>query len=95
MREEGLAPARPRPRPYASYAGEEGRAPAPNLLLLDAACDLHGFSAARPGEALVTDVTEFRLPDEGLRTISWTPCGSGREVRSLVQRSRPEGRLKL
>ena len=45
-------------------AGEEGRAAAPNLLLVDAGRDLHDFSAAAPGEVLVTDITEFRLPDD-------------------------------
>ena len=64
MREEGLEAARPRRRRYSSYAGEEGRACAPNLLLVDASRDLHDFSAAAPGGAMVTDVTEFRLPDD-------------------------------
>ncbi|RDC40668.1 hypothetical protein C1850_11480, partial [Adlercreutzia equolifaciens subsp. celatus] len=36
----------------------------PNLLLVDAGRDLHDFSAAAPGEVLVTDITEFRLPDD-------------------------------
>lgn len=62
MREEGLAAARPRRRRYSPYAGEEGRAPAPNLLLADAERDLHDFAAARPGEVLATDITEFGLP---------------------------------
>ena len=66
MREEGLSAraAAPAARPYSSYAGEEGRAAAPNLLLVDAGRDLHDFSAAAPGEVLVTDITEFRLPDD-------------------------------
>ncbi len=72
MREEGLEAARPRRRRYSSYSGEEGRAAAPNLLLADAARDRHDFSAARPGERLVTDVTEFRLPGEG-RKIHLSP----------------------
>lgn len=65
MREEGLEAraAAPADRAYSSYAGEKGMAGAPNLLLADAARDLHDFSADRPGERLVTDVTEFRLPD--------------------------------
>ena len=62
MREEGLEARRPRRRRYSSYAGEEGRAVAPNLLLADASRDRHDFSAPAPGEALVTDITEFRLP---------------------------------
>ena len=60
MRGEGLEAARPRRRRYSSYAGEEGLRDAPNLLLVDEARDLHDFSAPSPGEALVTDVTEFR-----------------------------------
>lgn len=64
MREEGLEAARPRRRRYGSYAGEEGLRSAPNLLLVDAGRDLHDFSADRPGEVMVTDITEFRLPDD-------------------------------
>ena len=64
MREEGLAARRPRRRRYSSYAGEEGLRCAPNLLLVDEARDLHDFSAGAPGEAMVTDITEFRLPDD-------------------------------
>ena len=67
MREEGLEAARPRRRRYSSYAGEEGRACAPNLLLVDAARDEHDFSAPAPGLVLVTDVTEFKLPDDRRR----------------------------
>ena len=67
MRQEGLEAARPRRRRYSSYAGEAGRACAPNLLLADASRDLHDLSAPRPGRALVTDVTEFRLPDDRRR----------------------------
>lgn len=46
---------------YSSYAGEID-APAPNLLLR--ADGTHDFSAALPNEAWVSDVTEFRLPDD-------------------------------
>ena len=67
MREEGLEARRARRARYSSYAGEEGRAAAPNLLLADAARDRHDFSAPRPGEVMVTDVTEFRLPDDPRR----------------------------
>ncbi len=73
MREEGLEAARPRRRRWSSYAGEEGRAPAPNMLLVDADRDLHDFSAARPGEVLVTDITEFRLPG-GAGKVYLSPC---------------------
>lgn len=64
MAEEGLRARAPRPARWSSYAGEEGRACAPNLLLVDAARDLHDFSAPAPGVALATDITEFRLPDD-------------------------------
>ena len=73
MRGEGLAAARPRRRRYSSYAGEEGLRAAPNLLLADEARDLHDFSAGRPGEVLVTDVTEFGLPDDA-RKVYLSPC---------------------
>ena len=64
MAEAGLRARAPRAARYSSSAGEEGRAAAPNLLLVDAGRDLHDFSAAAPGEVLVTDITEFRLPDD-------------------------------
>ena len=73
MREEGLAAARPRGRRYSSYAGEEGRAGAPNLLLVDEGRDLHDFSAPAPGEVLATDITEFRLPGDP-RKVYLSPC---------------------
>ena len=73
MRGEGLEAARPRRRRYSSYAGEEGLRDAPNLLLVDEARDLHDFSAPSPGEALVTDVTEFRLPDDA-RKVYLSPA---------------------
>lgn len=65
MAELGLAAAhRRRRRPYSSYAGEDGLRCAPNLLLIDEGRDLHDFSARAPGERMVTDITEFRLPDD-------------------------------
>ena len=64
MAEEGLGARVRKAARYSSYAGEEGRAAAPNLLLVDAGRDLHDFSAGAPGEVLVTDITEFRLPDD-------------------------------
>ena len=73
MAEEGLRAAAPRAARYSSYAGEEGRAAAPNLLLVDAGRDLHDFSAAAPGEVLVTDITEFRLPTTRGRCTSRRP----------------------
>ena len=69
MREEGLAArsSAREPRPYSSYAGEEGLRVAPTPLLVDEARDPHDFSAGAPGEATVTDITEFRLPDDPRR----------------------------
>ena len=67
MAEEGLvarSTARA-PHRYSSYAGEDGRAVAPNLLLRAGTRGLHDFSAARPGERVATDVTEFRLGPRG------------------------------
>ena len=64
MRGRGLRVCYARRGRYSSYAGEAGRAAAPNLLQVDAGRDLHDFSAAAPGEVLVTDITEFRLPDD-------------------------------
>lgn len=55
------------PHRRSSHAGEDGRAVAPNLLLGDGTRDSHDFSAARPGERVVTDVTEFRLGPRGPR----------------------------
>ena len=46
---------------YSSYAGEVDE-PAPNLLLGEDGA--HRFSAERPNEVWVSDITEFRLPDD-------------------------------
>lgn len=62
MRDLGLRVCYARRGRYSSYAGEVD-APAPNLLLRRDGT--HGFSAARPREVWVSDVTEFRLPDDG------------------------------
>lgn len=61
MRGLGLRVCYARRGRYSSYAGEID-APAPNLLLREDGT--HDFSAARPNEAWVSDVTEFRLPDD-------------------------------
>jgi transposase InsO family protein len=62
MRERGLRPVYlRRRRRYSSYAGELDEAP-PNLLLRGDGT--HDFSAARPNERWVADVTEFRLPGD-------------------------------
>lgn len=62
MRELGLRVCYARKGRYSSYAGEIDP-PAPNLLLREDGT--HDFSAARPREAWVSDVTEFHLPDDG------------------------------
>jgi len=60
MREEGLqVPYARRRRRWSSYAGEVD-AGAPNIPLREDGT--HDFGARRPGELLVTDITEFRLP---------------------------------
>ena len=61
MGEDGLVVRRgKRRRRYNSYAGELGDRP-PNLPLREDGT--HDFRADSPGRKLVTDVTEFRLPD--------------------------------
>jgi transposase InsO family protein len=62
MRERGLVPAYLRRRRwYSSYAGETDEAPA-NLPLREDGT--HDFRASAPNEKWVTDITEFRLPDD-------------------------------
>lgn len=77
MREEGLC-ARRRRRRYSSYRGEVSPAP-PNLPLR--ADGTHDFSAARPNELWVTDLTEFRLPGDGKVYLNAVvDCYDGRPV---------------
>lgn len=61
MRELGLRVCYARRGRFSSYAGEIDP-PAPNLLLRGDGS--HDFSADRPCEAWVSDITEFRLPDD-------------------------------
>ena len=61
MAEEGLRVRRKGARRYSSYAGETDEAPA-NLPLRDDGT--HDFGADAPNERWVTDITEFRLPDD-------------------------------
>ncbi len=62
MRERCLRPAcLRRRRRYSSYAGELDEAPA-NLPLREDGT--HDFRASAPNEKWVTDITEFRLPDD-------------------------------
>lgn len=62
MRERGLVVVyRKKARRYSSYAGELDGAP-PNLPLNEDGT--HDFHAGAPNERWVTDVTEFKLPDD-------------------------------
>ena len=61
MNEEGLRVRAKRRRRYSSYAGELDEAPA-NLPLREDGT--HDFRADAPNEKWVTDITEFRLPDD-------------------------------
>ena len=62
MRERGLEVAWARgPRKYSSYAGEPDERPANLPLLADGT---HDFSASSPNELWVSDITEFKLPDD-------------------------------
>ena len=62
MRERHLAVVyKKRPRRYSSYEGETDEAPA-NLPLREDGT--HDFRADAPNEKWVTDITEFRLPDD-------------------------------
>ncbi|KXB64171.1 DDE-type integrase/transposase/recombinase [Olsenella sp. DNF00959] len=62
MRERGLRPpCLGRRRRHGSCAGEVGEAPANLPLRPDGT---HDFSASRPNELRVSDITEFRLPDD-------------------------------
>ena len=90
MREEGLRARRPGRRPYSSYAGEPSPAP-PNLPRERAAARRaadpsyaldHDFSAARPNELRVTDITEFSLPGGAGRAYlsPVVDCFDGRPV---------------
>ena len=61
MREDGLRVRTKKSRRYSSYAGELDAAP-DNLPLLGDGT--HDFHADAPNEKWVTDITEFRLPDD-------------------------------
>lgn len=63
MVEQGLEVvyARRPKRRYSSYAGEVSVAP-PNLLLCEDGT--HDFSAESPNELWLTDITEFKIPDD-------------------------------
>ena len=58
IQEMGLQVCTKKQRKYSSYKGEQGKI-APNLLQRD-------FSASKPNEKWLTDITEFRVKDEKL-----------------------------
>lgn len=91
MRALGLRVCYARKGRYSSYAGEID-APAPNLLLREDGA--HDFSAERPNEVWVSDVTEFRLPDD-VRKVYLSPVVDlfdGKPVGWAVG-TRPDARL--
>lgn len=81
MAEQGLEVvyARKPKRKYSSYAGEISVAP-PNLLLREDGT--HDFSAESPNELWLTDITEFKIPDDS-RKVYLSPildCFDGKLV---------------
>lgn len=90
MRELGLAPVRKRGRRYSSYAGEVSEAP-PNAPLREDGT--HCFAAEAPGELLVSDITEFRLPDGSKAYLSpVVDCFDGMPLSWSISR-RPDAEL--
>ena len=102
MRERGLVPCRRRDaRPWSSYAGEpEGgrpeNVPRERALARRAAGEgfrlAHDFSAARPGELLVTDVTQFSLNGWRAYLSPVVDCWDGMPVAWRVS-ARPDSAL--
>lgn len=81
MAEQGLEVvyARKPKRKYSSYAGEISVAP-PNLLLREDGT--HDFTAKSPNELWLTDITEFKIPDDS-RKVYLSPildCFDGKLV---------------
>ena len=72
MREQGLSPNRKKRAKYSSYLGELSPA-APNLLNRD-------FSADRPFEKIVTDITEFALSDGKVYLSPAIDCFDGMPI---------------
>ena len=73
MAEEGLRARAPRAARYSSYAGEEGRAAAPNLLLVDAGRDLVSATAKSAERATLSRRRRPRFPAGGA-TALWPPA---------------------
>ncbi len=92
MRGLGLRVCYARRGRYSSYAGEID-APAPNLLLR--ADGTHDFSAGRRQRGVrVSDVTEFRLPDDGRKVyLSARRRPVRRQARRLAVGTSPDARL--
>lgn len=61
MAEENLQVRRQKEKRYSSYAGEAGERPGNFPLLEDGT---HDFSADAPNQKWVSDITEFKLPDD-------------------------------
>lgn len=101
MRRQGLHARRGRRRrPYSSYEGEFGDRPA-NVPRERAAARrasgedfrlAHDFSARRPGELLVTDVTEFALNGFGAYASPVVDCWDGCPV-GWASSPHPDGKL--
>ena len=64
MAEENLRVRRKREKRYSSYAGEAGERPENMPLREDGT---HDFGAEKPNQKWVSDITEFRLPDDPRR----------------------------
>lgn len=84
IQEMGLQVCTKKQRKYSSYKGEQGKI-APNLLQRD-------FSASKPNEKWLTDITEFRVKDEKLYFSSILDCFNNELIAYGLSR-RPNGML--
>jgi len=84
IQEMGLPVRTKKQRKYRSYKGEQGKI-APNLLQRD-------FSASKPNEKWLTDITEFSVKDEKLYFSPILDCFHNELIAYGLSR-RPNGRL--
>ena len=84
IQEMGLQVRTKKQRKYSSYKGEQGKI-APNLLQRD-------FSASKPNEKWLTDITEFKVKDEKLYFSPILDCFNNELIAYGLSR-RPNGRL--
>ena len=84
IQEIGLQVCTKKRRKYSSYKGEQGKI-APNLLQRD-------FSASKPNEKWLTDITEFRVKDEKLYFSPILDCFNNELIAYGLSR-RPNGML--